>query len=164
MSIVELKKVTFLGHTENKTRVIDDLQELGCLHLIPLTIEGDDVLEETVSFDGTTFPAGVVTDATYRFDSYRLTYRYTFHDEEQWTWRVGFTGKIRDAEIEIEQGGTSARKTDTGFVPLLHLAGDWRFVPRWRLALDLESRIPALDPLDDRGSGPQPPHRRSDVV
>ena len=91
-----------------------------------------------VSFDGTDFPAGVNTDATYRFDSYRLTYRYTFHDNEEWTWRVGFTGKIRDAEIEIEQGGTSARKTDTGFVPLLHLAGDWRFVPRWRLALDLD--------------------------
>ena len=30
MSIVRLKKVTFLGHVELKDRVIEDLQTLGC--------------------------------------------------------------------------------------------------------------------------------------
>ncbi len=41
MSIVQLKKVTFLGPVELKDRVIEDLQTLGCLHLIPLTAEGE---------------------------------------------------------------------------------------------------------------------------
>ena len=26
-----------------------------------------------------------------------------------------------------------------GFVPLLHLAGDWRFTSRWRLGLDVDA-------------------------
>lgn len=104
----------------------------------PLSISGTDVLDRPVSFDGVSFAAGVPTDAKYRFDSYRLTWRYLFHDGEEWDWRVGFTGKIRDAEIELTQGPVTARKTDTGFVPLLHLAGDWRFAEDWRLALDVD--------------------------
>ncbi len=40
MSIVALSKVTLLAHTDEKDRALEDLQELGCLHLIPLTAEG----------------------------------------------------------------------------------------------------------------------------
>ena len=39
MSIVKLVKVTLVGHVDDKSRVIDDLQTLGCLHLIPLTTD-----------------------------------------------------------------------------------------------------------------------------
>lgn len=39
MSIMRLRKVTLLGHISDKRRVLDELQTLGCLHLIPL---GDD--------------------------------------------------------------------------------------------------------------------------
>ncbi|MEM7436604.1 MAG: ATPase V, partial [Myxococcota bacterium] len=41
MSIVQLKKVTLLAPDDLKDRVIEDLQALGCLHLIPLTAEGE---------------------------------------------------------------------------------------------------------------------------
>jgi hypothetical protein len=51
---------------------------------------------------------------------------------------VGGTAKLRDATIALAQGATSARKDDLGFVPLLHLAGEWRFAPRWRLGLDMD--------------------------
>ena len=78
------------------------------------------------------------TRAKYRFDSYRLTWRYRLLDDEALQGFVGFTGKIRDAEIELTQGGTSSRKTDTGFVPLLHVAGDWRFADGWRLSIDVD--------------------------
>lgn len=104
----------------------------------PLSISGTDRLDEDVSFAGAEFAAGKRTKASYRFDSYRLTYRYLFHDSEAFEWRVGVTGKVRDAEIELEQGDERARKTDTGFVPLLHVAGDWTFAPDWRLALDVD--------------------------
>jgi hypothetical protein len=40
---------------------------------------------------------------------------------------VGFTAKVRDAEISLTQETTSARKDDVGFVPLLHVAGEWRW-------------------------------------
>lgn len=41
MSIVQLKKVTLLAPSELKDEVIEDLQRLGCLHLIPLGAEGE---------------------------------------------------------------------------------------------------------------------------
>jgi V/A-type H+-transporting ATPase subunit I len=39
VAIVPLSKVTFVGHQEEKERVIEDLQELGCLEIISLTEE-----------------------------------------------------------------------------------------------------------------------------
>lgn len=41
MSIVSLDKVTLIGHSSNKEEVLSGLQALGCLHLIPLTREGE---------------------------------------------------------------------------------------------------------------------------
>jgi V/A-type H+-transporting ATPase subunit I len=41
VSIVALKKVLFCGHVDSKTQTLNDLQALGCLHLIPLTEEGE---------------------------------------------------------------------------------------------------------------------------
>lgn len=38
MSMVPLSKVTFYGHTGEKKEVLSDLQDLGCLHLIPLKV------------------------------------------------------------------------------------------------------------------------------
>lgn len=104
----------------------------------PLSLSGEGELPQPVDFAGQSFAAGVPTEATYRFDSYRLTWRYLLHAGERWDWRVGLTAKLRDAEIELEQGGVVGRKTDVGLVPLLHLAADWRPAPGWRLAFDLD--------------------------
>ena len=41
MTISALQKVTLVGHVEDKEAVLADLQALGCLHLIPLTREGE---------------------------------------------------------------------------------------------------------------------------
>jgi hypothetical protein len=93
---------------------------------------------EPISFAGADYAAGVPTTATYTFNSYRLTYRRrVFHGERSTLW-LGFTAKVRDATIALEQGATASRKDDLGFVPLLHLAGDWNFAPAWRLRLDAD--------------------------
>ena len=39
----------------------------------------------------------------------------------------------------MEQGAIASRKDNVGFVPLLHLAGEWRAAPRWRLSLDADA-------------------------
>ncbi|QPK63546.1 ATPase V [Methylomonas sp. LL1] len=46
MSIVRLDKVTFLGLTEDRARLLEDMQALGCLHIEPLAEEngGQDTL------------------------------------------------------------------------------------------------------------------------
>ena len=43
-----------------------------------LTMRSDGTLDRAVDFNGTTFPAGTPLDSTFRFNSYRLTYRYLF--------------------------------------------------------------------------------------
>ena len=105
----------------------------------PLSITETGVLSEQTSFAGGTFDAVSPTEATYQFNSWRLTYAYRFHQGSRWAWWVGFTAKIRDAKIELSQGGTTATKTDLGFVPLLHVRGWYRFSDRWRLVLDVDA-------------------------
>ena len=105
----------------------------------PLSFTETGILQEPVDFAGASYLPGVPTEATYQFDSWRLTYRYRFHDGDRWTWWVGATAKIRDAKIELQQGDVTSRDTDLGFVPLLHLAADWRLSERWHLLLDLDA-------------------------
>lgn len=105
----------------------------------PLTITETATLGETVDFAGASYDAGQPADATYTFNSYRVTWRYRFHDGTAWTWWIGFTAKIRDANIELRQGSTTSSKTDLGFVPLLHLAADRRLSPDWRIRLDADA-------------------------
>ena len=45
MSIVALDKVTVVGHMRDKEEVLAGLQEFGCMHLIPLTPEGEAAAE-----------------------------------------------------------------------------------------------------------------------
>lgn len=41
MSIVKLMKITVYGHTDNKGQILNDFQDMGCLHLIPLNTQED---------------------------------------------------------------------------------------------------------------------------
>lgn len=108
------------------------------LLLAPFSLTETGTPTEPVSFAGETYAAGVPVEATYTFNSYRLSYRYRWHAGERTTAWVGFTAKLRDAVIALEQGGIASRKDDLGFVPLLHVAADWRFAPTWRLSLDAD--------------------------
>jgi hypothetical protein len=103
----------------------------------PLRVDDTGISDRTIVFRDTVFDPDRVR-AEYRFDSWRLGYRYVFHDSERWTWSGGATLNIRDAEISLSQDGTSRSRSDTGFVPLLALVGEWRFAPGWRAVLDFE--------------------------
>jgi hypothetical protein len=91
----------------------------------PLQVDARGSVAKDVVFMNATYPAGTPLFAVYRFDSYRLTYRYSI------VWRagldvaVGFTAKIRDAETSL-YGVEARRKTNTGFVPLLNAHVAWR--------------------------------------
>ena len=91
----------------------------------PLTLNASGVLDRDAVFAGRTYRAGSSVLGVYRFDSYRLTYRYAFVRDEAVEVSAGFTGKIRDAEISL-YGPETARKTNTGFVPLLNFHAEWR--------------------------------------
>lgn len=117
---------------------LSDRQGLRLL-AAPLTVTGSGTPQAPLSFAGEDYLSGVPAEATYTFNSYRLTWRYRFHEGTNTTAWIGFTGKIRDAVTALEQGDRSSEKTNVGFVPLLHLAGDWRFAPRWTASLDVDA-------------------------
>lgn len=100
----------------------------------PFSIEDTGTLAAPVEFNGARFGAGPVR-ATYAFNSYRVTYRWSLAESANWAWHWGLTAKIRDAEIGLAQGAVASTKTNTGFVPLLHLAGEGAW-GKWRLSLD----------------------------
>lgn len=103
----------------------------------PLEVSGTGDLREATAFAGETFPAGA-RDGTYKFNTYKVTYRYTFVDRPKLRWRVGFTGLVRDANAELRQGALAASDDNVGFVPTLHLSSDYRFDDRWTLRFDFD--------------------------
>ncbi len=105
----------------------------------PLSITDTDVLESPVSFSGKDFNQGIPTEVTYKFNSWRITYNYRFYQNQRFSWRIGFTAKIRDAKIKLDQAGESSQKTDVGFVPLLNLIGKYNISPKWQILLDIDA-------------------------
>jgi len=83
-----------------------------------------------IRFNGIDFPLGADVNALYRFNSYRLTYRYDLVDIGPWKVGIGFTAKIRDAAIRLDAGAIESEKTNVGFVPLLHVRVEHQFSSR----------------------------------
>lgn len=85
----------------------------------PLQLRTSGNFDRDIMFDGESFSPDERTSARYKFNSYRLGYRYVFLDSDTWNIQGGATIKIRDAKVQLRQGDKSARNTDIGFVPLL---------------------------------------------
>ncbi len=102
----------------------------------PLSLEGSGTVGRPVDFNGVTFPAGTPLESLYRFNSYRLTYRYGLKESDKLRIGIGLTAKIRDAAIRLKGGGLESEKTNVGLVPLLHFFLDWRLAPSWRFLLE----------------------------
>jgi hypothetical protein len=127
-----------------------DRHELRAL-AAPLTIEVSGALPGAVSFQGQRFAGGVPTDGIYRFDSYRLTYRYAVVATRAWSVKLGATAKVRDASIRLRQAGVEAVRSDTGFVPLLHAAAEWRFSHPLSVVLDVDALAAPQGRAEDVG-------------
>lgn len=131
----ELSADSFPAFRARYTVTMAGKHDLGLLAAF-LTMRSDGQLDRDVDFNGTTFPAGTPLDATFRFNSYRLTYRYLLFDSPRFQFRAGVTAKIRDAAIRLEGGGRESEKTDLGLVPLISFSAIWLAHPRLHLALD----------------------------
>jgi len=145
------------GDTGTKISLVDDLStspapafrvrlgyRIADRHLIsalyaPLQVNARGTLDRDVEFMGATYPAGQPLLAVYRFNSYRLTYRYSLVWQEHLDVAVGFTAKIRDAETSL-YGADAQRKTNVGFVPLLNAHVAWRpAASAFGIVLDLDA-------------------------
>ncbi|MBD3237631.1 MAG: hypothetical protein GF330_13075 [Candidatus Eisenbacteria bacterium] len=102
----------------------DDRHDLRLL-AAPLRLSAEGTLDRDLDFAGARFAAGEALEGTYRFDSYRVTYRYLFSISRRIDAAIGLTAKIRDAEIRVASDERTASKANTGFVPLIAFAFDW---------------------------------------
>ena len=91
----------------------------------PLTIKSEGQAPFDILFEGVTFPASTDIDATYKFNSYRLTYRYEIVRKEKIRFGLGFTAKIRDAKIGLYSQNSESVKTNVGFVPIINFRLLW---------------------------------------
>lgn len=103
---------------------------LGDRHVLtalyaPLRLTARGSVDRDIRFEGAMLPAGSPILAVYRFDSYRLTYRYSFLRRDDLEVAAGLTGKIRSAETSL-YGTMEGRKTNVGFVPLANVHVEWQ--------------------------------------
>jgi hypothetical protein len=119
-------------------------RRLGARHRLiftaaPCRIEAAGRQDRALRFAGTSFPANTDLDARYRFDTYRLAYRYRFAPRGRLAAELGATLLLRDAAITLEGGGLEGETANTGLVPLLGLRLAWRASEYLRLVLDADA-------------------------
>lgn len=117
------------------TWAINERHEISAL-FAPLSFDFSGEFSQPVNFVDRDFAAGVPTSGKYTFNSYRLTYRYNFWRSENLTFGLGLTAKVRDAEIELQQGGLTRSDSNVGLVPLINFKLDWKFAPSWHLLFE----------------------------
>jgi hypothetical protein len=102
----------------------------------PLSLNAEGRVDKDIFFNGVTFPANSPLQALYKFNSYRLTYRFELVSSQKWQVGIGLSAKMRDAEIRVEDPTQSSSKTDKGFVPLIHFRVKWAFSEKMGLLLE----------------------------
>ncbi len=115
----------------------------------PLRLEANGEFDKSVKFGEEEFSANVPLRAVYRFNSYRLTYRYDILRTRNFEAGFGFTAKIRDSSISIEGGGTESEKNDLGFVPLINFRVSWILSKKLGLLLEGDAFTASLGMAED---------------
>ncbi len=102
----------------------------------PLTVHYRGALSQNTNFNNSNFIAGQPLNVDYKFNSYRLTYRYDFLANGKWRIGAGITGKIRDADIRFKSEFADTHYDNLGFVPLINFYASWKPAYHWSLILE----------------------------
>jgi len=118
--------------------------DIGKLHQIsvlyaPLTLKAEGIAEADLRFQDSIFSSGEKLSGSYTFNSYRLTYRYKLVRKPKLDLWIGFTAKIRDAEISIESETKRDNTENVGFVPLLNLIIHWKWSDKTGLIFEADA-------------------------
>jgi hypothetical protein len=114
---------------------INSLHSISLLYA-PLETKSEGSVSRDIFFEGVIFPANTELSGTYKFNSYRITYRYDFVKNQGFEFGLGLTGKIRDAKIALASPGLASEKTNVGFVPLINFRLLWNIDDNFGLLLD----------------------------
>lgn len=92
----------------------------------PLETTSEGKVPNDILFEGVTFPANSDITGTYKFNSYRLTYRYGIVIKPKFEFGLGMTAKIREAKISLASVGLQSEKANVGFVPIINFRMLWK--------------------------------------
>lgn len=67
----------------------------------PLTVKSNGTTNKLINFENVIFPANISLNAIYKFNSYRLTYRYDIVKRPKIEFGIGFTAKIRGRSCSL---------------------------------------------------------------
>jgi hypothetical protein len=101
----------------------------------PLETRSEGSMPSDILFEGVVFPANSELAGTYKFNSYRLTYRYDIVKKPKLDFGLGFTAKIRDAKIALSSPIEKSEKTNVGFVPIINFKLWWKIDEKLGLLL-----------------------------
>jgi hypothetical protein len=102
----------------------------------PLETKSEGRVTNDILFEGVVFPANTQLMGTYKFNSYRLTYRYDIVQKPRFEFGLGLTAKIRDAKIALASSALVSEKTNVGFVPIVNFRLLWHIDDKFGLLLD----------------------------
>lgn len=105
----------------------------------PLTATYKGQFGEVVNFNGLDYAPNEAITAKYRFNSYRLTYRYDLVRNKKFRFGVGLTAKIRDADVRLISDQQDTHFSNVGFVPLLNIFSVYRLSEHLRLMLEADA-------------------------
>lgn len=102
----------------------------------PLETKSNGRVANDIVFEGVVFDANTQLRGTYKFNSYRLTYRYNIIHKPRLEFGLGFTTKIRDAKIALSSAGQTSEKDNVGFVPIINFRLLWNIDEQLGLLLE----------------------------
>ncbi len=120
MGIVSLVKVTFYGHTDDRQQVLSDLQEFGCLHIIPLAPERESLPGEAGLSSRSREALRFLSSCAHRRRQVRDPKKFSARATEQKA--LALLDKIQDLKAE--------RDFLTGRIENLKPWGEFSFPPR----------------------------------
>lgn len=93
----------------------------------PLTMKYKGTIDRQVIYTDRVFEPNTPLRAEYKFNSYRLTYRYDIVHRPRLEFALGLSLKIRDAAISLSSDEQYGRKKNLGIVPLINFNLWWHF-------------------------------------
>ena len=136
----DLKAKTQIFYRLRASYTIKSRHTLSLL-FAPLETKSEGSVANDIFFEGVVFPANTNLIGTYKFNSYRLTYRYDIVQKPGFEFGLGFTAKIRDARISLSSSGLTSEKTNVGFVPIINFRLLWKMNDKFGILLDGDALV-----------------------
>lgn len=136
----DLKSKTKIFYCFRASYTLQSRHTISLLYA-PLEIKSAGRVPYKISFNGVFFDADTDLNSIYKFNSYRLTYRYHLISQTKIILGLGFTAKIRDSRILLYSTKQTTERTSIGFVPIINFNFKWNINKAWGLLLSGDALV-----------------------